>query len=131
VPAAPTANSVIVVEDDSSMSQAMARMLRIAGFVPAMFTSAEELLENPELDGAMCFVIDIQLPGINGFSLRERLRAAGRDLPVVFITAFDDGDARQQAREGPSCAFLAKPFSGQTLIEAVRRVSGARGKVPS
>jgi len=122
---------VIVVEDDSSMSQAMARMLRIAGYVPLMYSSAEELLEGPDGDGAICMVIDVQLPGINGFALHERLQAAGWHLPVIFITAFDEPGVREQARESASRAFLAKPFSGQTLLETVRRVSAAHRGIVS
>jgi FixJ family two-component response regulator len=115
-------NSVVVVEDDPSMSQAMARMLRVSGLIPVMFSSAEELLESDEHEGAMCLIIDVQLPGLNGFALRDRLHAAGDMPPVIFITAFDDADTRALAERPGTVAFLSKPFSGQALIQALRRI---------
>ncbi|HLX23977.1 MAG TPA: response regulator [Usitatibacter sp.] len=118
-------NSVVVVEDDPSMSQAMARMLRVSGMIPVMFSSAEELLEGDELGIAACLIIDVQLPGLNGFALRDRLAAAGKLPPVIFITAFDDADTRALAERAGMFAFLRKPFSGQALMEAVRRAAEA------
>ena len=118
-------NSVLVVEDDPSMSQAMARMLRVSGMIPVMFASAEEFLESDDRDGALCLIIDVHLPGMSGFALRDRLIAAGATPPIIFITAFDNADARALAQRPGTFAFLAKPFSGQTLIQTLQRVAGA------
>ncbi len=118
-------NSVVVVEDDPSMSQAMARMLRVSGLIPVMFTSAEELLESDDVEGALCLIIDVQLPGLSGFALRDRLVARGSMPPVIFITAFDDAGTRALADRPGTFAFLRKPFSGQTLIQAVRKITEA------
>jgi FixJ family two-component response regulator len=117
---------VIVVEDDPSMNQAMTRILRLAGLLPVAFTSAEGFLESGKGEGAMCLIIDVQLPGMNGFALQERLSGAGAVPPVIFITAFDEPEARAQAAAHRASAFLAKPFSGQTLVETVRRVASVR-----
>ncbi|HEY2629712.1 MAG TPA: response regulator, partial [Usitatibacter sp.] len=106
-------NSVVVVEDDPGLSQALARMLRVSGLIPVMYSSAEELLEGDDHTGAMCMIIDVQLPGLNGFALRDRLVAAGGMPPVIFITAFDDPGTRALAERPGTFAFLTKPFSGQ------------------
>src|SRR5262245_58939249 len=116
------ANSVIVVEDDAGMSAAMARMLRVAGYTPVTFASAEELLASNALADAFCMVIDVQLPGLSGFALHDRLVAAGRAPPVIFITAFDEPEPRARSADGGAVAFLTKPFSGHALVEVVRRV---------
>ena len=113
---------VIVVEDDASLGAAMSRILRLAGYTPALFPSAEELLEKRDSLDALCLVLDIQLPGIDGFALHDRLRARGDALPVIFITAFEDAETRARAAEGPGRAFLGKPFSGHALLDAVRQV---------
>jgi FixJ family two-component response regulator len=117
-------NSVVVVEDDPSMSQAMARMLRVSGVIPVMFSSAEELLEG-RYEGAACLIIDIQLPGLDGFALRDRLASDGTLPPVIFISAFDDADTRAGVERAGVSLFLHKPFSGQALMEAVRRATEA------
>ncbi len=118
-------NSVVVVEDDPSMSQAMARMLRVSGMIPVMFSSAEEFLESEDRETALCLIIDVQLPGLNGFALRDRLLAKGSMPPVIFITAFDNPDARALAERPGTFAFLTKPFSGQTLVKTLHRVAEA------
>lgn len=114
--------SVVVVEDDPSMSQAMARMLRVSGMIPVMFSSAEELLESDDREAALCIIIDVQLPGLSGFALRDRLFAKGAMPPVIFITALDNPDARALAERPGTFAFLPKPFSGQTLMSTLRRL---------
>ena len=111
-----------MVEDDFSLNNAMARILRIAGFAPSVFASAEELLASREGVDAVCVVLDVQLPGIDGFELHDRLRSRRGVFPVVFVTAFEEGTTRARVREGPGRVFLPKPFSGHALIDAVHRV---------
>ncbi len=112
--------TVVVVEDDASMSQAMERILRLAGFASSTFASAEQLIASRAAADAACLIIDVQLPGQNGFGLCERLAAAGALPPVIFISAFDEPDTRAQA-QGLGAAFLTKPFSGRTLLETIRK----------
>jgi FixJ family two-component response regulator len=111
--------NVIVVEDDTSMSSAIDRLLHTAGFDPIVFNSAEALLEaNPITDPA-CLICDIRLPGLSGFKLYRRLRELGSLLPVIFITAHDSPAAREQAEVLGQ--YLPKPFHGMALVDAVRR----------
>ena len=115
--------NIVVIEDDPSMSQAMERILRLAQLVSVTFASAEEVLAAGIADDAMCLIIDVQLPGLNGFALRDRLAAQRRRLPpVIFISAFDEPEARAQAASA-NAVFLTKPFSGRTLLEAIRHAN--------
>ena len=115
--------TVVVVEDDASMAQAMARVLRLAQLVPVVYSSAEAALDAGVHDGIACMVVDVELPGMNGFSFCERVAAAGKIPPFVIITAFDEQSARDKAAAAGAAAFLAKPFSGRTLVETVRRIA--------
>jgi FixJ family two-component response regulator len=112
---------VAVVEDDASLSQALARILRIKGYTPRIFSSAEALLQDNDPAAIRCLVLDIQLPGMSGFELHQRLLRDGRAPPVIFITAYDDDDARTQA-EAAHGVYLVKPFTGQALLQTVGRV---------
>ena len=111
---------VVLVEDDESLGRAMERVLRLGGFDPRVFGSAEQLLESGAGADASCIVLDVQLPGIDGFTLHDRLRAAGNRSPVIFATAYDDREARALAAQRSPCAFMSKPFTGRALLEAVR-----------
>jgi FixJ family two-component response regulator len=117
----PKRRSVIVVEDDSSMSQALERILRLGGHEARIYLSAEAYLENDAKRDAACFIIDLQLPGIGGFELRTRLAPRHVSAPIIFITAFDTLEARKQAQQAGAAAFLVKPFSGRALLESVER----------
>ena len=85
------ARVVVIVEDDSSMRQALDRILRLGGWVPAIYSSAEALLaEHDRAPGsiarAACLVLDVQLPGLSGFELHDRLSAVGPMPPVTTTT---------------------------------------------
>ena len=115
---------VVIVEDDPSMIQALDRILRLAGLATISYPSAEALLANGIAANAACIIVDIQLPGLTGFELYARLIERGVAPPVIFITAFDEPDARTRAQDAGAIAFLAKPFSGRTLLETVRAATG-------
>lgn len=116
--------TVVVVDDDPSMRQALHRMLRIGGFVPLMYGSAEAFLDEHRTEEAMCMILDVHLPGIDGFALHERLVALGSVPPVIFMTAYDEPEARGRAAKA-GAVFLAKPFSGRLLLDALRSLHRA------
>jgi FixJ family two-component response regulator len=112
--------SIVIVEDDTGMSRAIARLLRAAGFQSVCFTSAEELLRTKTADSAACLVLDIHLPGLSGLELGRLLAAAGHAKPCIFITGQDEPSLREEARR-LGCAYFRKPFEGQALLEAIRQ----------
>ncbi len=117
---------LIIVEDDSSMSLALERILRLGGYATMSYPSAEALLANGLATNAACLILDIQLPGLTGFELFTRLQERSVVPPVIFITAFDEAEARERAKSAGAFAFLAKPFSGRTLLATVRGALAAR-----
>ena len=101
------------------MSHAIERILRLAGFTPVVFPSAEALLEAKGTPDAGCLIFDVHLPGLSGFQLRQRLVAMGHSPPVIFITAYDEPESREQATSAGAVALMIKPFSGNALVEKV------------
>jgi len=118
--------TILVIEDDISMGQALHRILRLGGFEPRMYRSAETFLDDGADPAAICMVLDVQLPGMNGFALLERL-SSRRLPPVILITAFDEPDTRIRAERASVAAFLAKPFAGRMLLDTIGRVVRATG----
>lgn len=110
---------ILVVEDDRAMREALTRILSVAGFCTSGFPSAEALLESGLASEAACLVLDIHLPGISGFELHRRLMDRGLSAPVIFITGVDDEATREKAASAGADAYLAKPFPGRQLIDAV------------
>jgi FixJ family two-component response regulator len=110
---------VAVVEDDPGMREALRRRLSSAGFDARAYSSAEDFLETGAAADLGCLVVDVGLPGVSGLELQRRLIGMGRSRPVIFITAHDTAAARKEADELDAVAFLAKPFEGRLLVDAV------------
>jgi FixJ family two-component response regulator len=115
--------TVVVVEDDASMGQAIERILRAGGFSAVVFASAEAALAAGAATTAGCLVLDIHLPGMSGIDLYRRLAPRGDEVSAIFITAHDEPAVREAAERMGS--YLAKPFSGRALLEAVARALGS------
>ena len=99
----------------------MDRLLRAAGFQPFTFPSAEAFLQDLELVRPDCILLDIQLGGMSGFELEDWLASSGSTIPVIFITAHDDSETREQARQTGCIAYLRKNDPGEMVLEAIRR----------
>jgi FixJ family two-component response regulator len=110
---------IFIVDDDPSVRKALKRLLSSAGFAVATFGSAEDALKSSQRAVADGFVIDVRMPGMSGLELQRELRAAGSRVPVIFITAHEDADARNAAMEAGATAFLQKPFDDRALLDAV------------
>jgi FixJ family two-component response regulator len=110
---------VVVVDDDSAMRGALARVLGAAGFEVRTYPTAEAFLENGNSADTGCLVLDIRLPGISGFDLYRRLVQRGQPVPVIFITARDDDMARAEAARLNAIAYFTKPFSALCLTDAI------------
>lgn len=117
--------TIIIVEDDSSVNLAVSRLLEASGFDVRSFTSAGALLADARACDADCLVLDVHLPDMNGFDLQRKLVATGFTAPVVVITAHDDAMHRRAARDIGAFAYLSKPFSSASLVDAVSRAAAA------
>lgn len=115
---------VAVVDDDESVSRSLSRLLRAAHFQPIVYASAEAFLADSKHPKFDCLVLDIQLEGMSGIELKEKLSALNDVTPVVFITAHDDPEARAQAKECGYAGFLRKTDSGADVLAAIRRATG-------
>jgi FixJ family two-component response regulator len=107
---------ISIIDDDASVRAATQNLIRSLGYKVHMFASAEAFLESQQLDTTSCVIADVQMPGMNGVELQSYMRAQGRRIPFIFISAFPEETIRQRAlRDGALC-FLAKPFDACVLI---------------
>ncbi len=110
---------VAVVDDDESFGRAIGRLLRAAGFGITVYHSAEAFLQELAAGSFHCLVLDIQMGGMSGLDLGRRLVELGAKIPIVFVTALEDEERCQEARQIGCSAFLRKPVSGQVLVAAI------------
>jgi FixJ family two-component response regulator len=114
------AETVYVVDDDPSLRKALARMFRTVGVAVETFESAEAFLAHPRPALPACLVLDVWMPDVDGLALQTRLKAAGTDIPVVFITGRGDVLSSVRAMKDGAVDFIEKPFSDDDLLSAVR-----------
>jgi FixJ family two-component response regulator len=112
---------VAVVDDDENLCRSLARLLRAAGMQPVTYGSAEAFLADSKQPKFDCLVLDIQLGGMSGIQLGQRLVAEGSHAPFIFITAHDDPAARTEAAASGCLAFFRKTDAGADVLEAIRR----------
>lgn len=125
---------VAVVENDAAMLKALERLLRASGFAAELFASAEQFLARPS-DGAIaCLLLDIDLGGISGIELQQRLVEQGDAPPIIFITSQVDGSYEARAHAMGCLAFLRKPFASPELLNAlnaaINRATSTEGNLP-
>jgi len=119
----PNRNLVLVVDDDLRMLRGVGRLLRQHDYEPILFSSAEAFKNHIDFEGAVCVILDINLPDGSGIELRHRLRVDGISVPVIYMTGNGDPAVRNAALNSGCIAFLTKPFSAQSLIEPLKKAS--------
>jgi len=118
--------NVAIVDDDASVCRALERLLRASGFAPLTYLSAEAFLQDRSRVIVDCMILDIHLGGMSGFELQKQLAAAGEPPPIIFITADEDPDTPELARQAGCVAYFRKPFPGHKLMETIRSAVAGR-----
>ena len=121
-----TVNWVALVDDEAPVRAALGRLLRLADYAVLPFASGEEFLDSLASRVPDCVLLDVHMPGLTGLQVQARLREAGLDLPVVFITASDDAEIERSALDMGGLCVLRKPFSSELLLDAVGVALGRR-----
>jgi FixJ family two-component response regulator len=111
--------TVLVVDDDPAVRDALGRLVRSLGLDVRLFASVLEFLKSERPDGPVCLVLDVRLPEQSGLDLQCELVAANVKIPIIFITAHGDIPMTVQAMKGGAIEFLTKPYREQVLMEAI------------
>jgi FixJ family two-component response regulator len=112
--------TVFIVDDDESVRRALKRLIKVAGFKAKAFGSAQEFIDSGHYQSAGVLVLDVRMPGMSGLDLQKYLANSGSDIPIIFITAHEDSQARHMALESGAIEFIKKPFEDQTLLDAIQ-----------
>ena len=111
---------IAVLDDEESVRQAIERLLRAAGMTVECFAAGQDFLTSLQQHEPACLVLDLHMPGMNGFEVQAALAKSGRTLPVVVITGHDTAESHQRALDGGATAYLRKPVAGRVLLDAVK-----------
>jgi FixJ family two-component response regulator len=111
--------TVFVVDDDTSMRQALARLFDSVQLRVEVFASTQEFLNSERPDVSGCLVLDVRLPGLSGLDFQAEMTKANVRIPIVFITGHGDIPMSVRAMKAGAVDFLTKPFRDQDLLDAV------------
>ena len=111
---------ICIVDDDESLVEATVSLAESVGYIAEGFCSAEGFLKSPQLSRTDCLILDVRMPSMDGFELQRRLAAENHRIPIIFVTSYESDNTKTQAMEAGAVAFLNKPFSQDSLLQAVR-----------
>jgi len=115
----PTEPIVYIVDDHSSVREALESLVRSVGLRAELFRTAQEFLKYKRADAPSCLVLDVRLPGLSGLDLQRELGAA--EIPIIFITGHGDIAMSVRAMKAGAVEFLTKPFRDQDLLDAIHQ----------
>jgi FixJ family two-component response regulator len=113
--------TISIVDDDPWAREGVKELVLSLGYRAVAFSSALEFVESGGIAETTCLIADLQMPGLNGLELQDRLLAQGHHTPIIFITAFPEGNVRARALKAGAIGFLEKPFDDEALIECLDR----------
>ncbi|RWY66982.1 response regulator transcription factor [Rhizobium sp. WSM1325] len=111
--------TIIVIDDDPEIREALGSLLRSVGFAVNLLASVGDFLRSGRPSGPTCLVLDVRLPGQSGLDFQLELSRENIQLPIVFITGHGDIPMSVKAMKGGAVEFLTKPFRDQDLLDAV------------
>lgn len=117
----PVAEGVVIsiVDDDESVRKAIKRLIKSVGLSVQDFASAEDFLSSGLCEEVACLILDVRLPGMGGLELQNQLITSNCRVPIIFISAHDDGQDEARALKAGAVDFLQKPFSEAALFNAI------------
>ena len=112
---------IAIVDDEASVCTALGRLMRSAGFVPVTFSSGRELIAWAAASRPHCVVMDLHMPGSDGFEIQAQLQSAlqGAKVPIIIVTGHDEADTCARANEQGVHAYLRKPVDDVLLLSAI------------
>ena len=113
--------SIAIVDDDEAVREATKTLVRSLGYNASTFGSAEEFLKSKQFGNTSCIITDLQMPGLSGLDLQDRLLAQGHHIPIIFLTAYPEENVRIRAMKAGAVGFLSKPCNDDHLLGCIKK----------
>ena len=110
---------VAIVDDDSAVRKALARLLGACAIRAQCFGSAREFLDSLPSAIPDCLIVDMQMPEMTGIELQGELSRLGARIPTIVITAFNESGLRERCLAAGAAAYLVKPLDGTLLLDSI------------
>ena len=111
---------IAIVDDDESVRDGTADLVKSMGFIAQVFGRAADFLRSDSLDEMSCLILDMRMPGMTGLELHSRLVKSGLNVPTILITAFPNERDRTRAQRAGVICYLSKPFDEGELLACIQ-----------
>ena len=118
---------IYIVDDDESVCRALKCLLMTFGFTVTTFPSSEQFFSAVPNNAQGCLILDIHMPGLDGWEALKRLIKSGGKRPVIIISADKNGGLTERALETGAVGFLQKPFNDQALVDLINSAAKKKG----
>jgi len=113
---------IFIVDNDYEICKSIKRLLKSEGYSVKTFPSSEEFLKYVPCETSGCLLLDMLMPGMNGLELQEYLNNSGYKMPVIFVTAVNEGSYREKALKGGAAGYILKPFRAGILLDLIYNI---------
>lgn len=117
--------TIYIVDDDPAVRAGLSLLVRACGWRPKPCAGAEDFLDTYARDTAACLIVDLQMPGLNGADLLDRMGSLGIRMPTIIVTAFPDHPLARRAMAAGARAVVSKPFRDEHLVGQIEAALAA------
>jgi FixJ family two-component response regulator len=110
---------IYIVDDDESVCLSLKLLMGTYGFAVQTFLCAEDFFSAVPNSVPGCLIMDIHMPGLNGWDAQQKLMKSGSGRPVIIITADKEEGLKERALKAGAVGFLQKPFNDRELVDLV------------
>jgi FixJ family two-component response regulator len=112
---------IAIVDDEEPVRDATKSLVRSLGYHASTFGSADDFLKSEQVHDTSCLITDVQMPGLSGVDLQDRLIARGHCIPIIFMTGYPDDNVRARAMKAGAVCFLNKPLREDHFIGCIEK----------
>jgi len=116
------AKKVLVVDDEATVRFLLSRVLAHAGYAVEVATDGESALERIQAGRPDLVVLDLMMPGLDGWGVMRSLKQSASPPPVLVVSAHGDAETPRRAVEAGAAGYMTKPFALKALVEACGRI---------
>lgn len=111
---------VYIVDDDVMVRKAIQRLINSVGLDVKTFATTDEFLKHDIRCHAACLIADVKMPKLSGLELQEKLISGGYNIPVIFITGFDNEEIREKVKKAGAVGYFSKPIDDRALLDTIK-----------
>jgi len=121
-------HKILIVDDDPDVRDSLQALLESAGYLVSAFGSPHAILAEGDLDGSICLVADIRMPGMDGLSLQAEIQKRDVLLPVIFVTGHGDVPLAVRAMKAGAVDFVEKPYDDEVLLRSIEKAAAMKSQ---